>query len=101
MGTNTDPYQRAEGRYRLMPGIIEALARSGTPFSLLTKGTVLTRDLPLLTAAAARRARSGSACRSRCVDRGAAGRGSSRAPRRRPPGSTSCAGSPTPGCRAG
>jgi DNA repair photolyase len=52
MGTNTDPYQRAEGRYRLMPGIVEALARSGTPFSVLTKGTVLTRDLPLLVAAA-------------------------------------------------
>ena len=52
MGTNTDPYQRAEGRYRLMPGVIGALARSGTPFSLLTKGTVLTRDLPELAAAA-------------------------------------------------
>ncbi|NIH79916.1 Rv2578c family radical SAM protein [Amycolatopsis viridis] len=51
MGTNTDPYQRAEGRYRLMPGIIRALTGSGTPFSILTKGTVLTRDLPLLTAA--------------------------------------------------
>ncbi|SFB22468.1 DNA repair photolyase [Amycolatopsis marina] len=48
MGTNTDPYQRAEGRYGLMPGIIRALARSGTPFSILTKGTVLSRDLPLL-----------------------------------------------------
>ncbi|MFC5236439.1 Rv2578c family radical SAM protein [Pseudonocardia zijingensis] len=53
MGTNTDPYQRAEGRYRLMPGIIGALARSGTPFSVLTKGTVLARDLPQLAAAAA------------------------------------------------
>jgi DNA repair photolyase len=53
MGTNTDPYQRAEGRYRLMPGVIDALARSGTPFSLLTKGTVLSRDLPRLTAASA------------------------------------------------
>ncbi len=52
MGTNTDPYQRAEGRYRLMPGIISALARSGTPFSLLTKGTVLARDLPEIAAAA-------------------------------------------------
>ncbi|WP_075296024.1 MULTISPECIES: intein-containing Rv2578c family radical SAM protein [unclassified Pseudonocardia] len=51
MGTNTDPYQRAEGRYRLMPGVIGALARSGTPFSILTKGTVLTRDLPDLAAA--------------------------------------------------
>ena len=51
MGTNTDPYQRAEGRYRLMPEIIGALADSGTPFSILTKGTVLSRDLPLLAAA--------------------------------------------------
>jgi DNA repair photolyase len=48
MGTNTDPYQRAEGRYQLMPDIVRALARSGTPLSILTKGTVLTRDLPLL-----------------------------------------------------
>ena len=38
LGTNTDPYQRAEGRYRLMPGIIGALADSGTPLSILTKG---------------------------------------------------------------
>ncbi|WP_460682921.1 Rv2578c family radical SAM protein [Modestobacter lapidis] len=51
-GTNTDPYQRAEGRYRLMPGVIDALARSGTRFSILTKGTLARRDLPLLTAAA-------------------------------------------------
>ncbi|WP_350281035.1 Rv2578c family radical SAM protein [Kribbella sp. HUAS MG21] len=51
LGTNTDPYQRAEGRYRLMPGIIEALAGSGTPFSILTKGTLLRRDLRLLSAA--------------------------------------------------
>ncbi|GAA3740837.1 Rv2578c family radical SAM protein [Leifsonia bigeumensis] len=48
LGTNTDPYQRAEGRYRLMPGIIAALAGSGTPLSILTKGTLLRRDLPLL-----------------------------------------------------
>lgn len=53
MGTNTDPYQRAEGRYRLMPAIISALADSGTPFSILTKGTVLARDLHLLAAAGA------------------------------------------------
>lgn len=52
LGTNTDPYQRAEGRYRLMPGIIEALAASGTPFSILTKGTLIRRDLPLLVDAA-------------------------------------------------
>ena len=54
LGTNTDPYQRAEGRYQLMPGIISALADSGTPFSILTKGTLLRRDLPLLVQAAER-----------------------------------------------
>lgn len=48
LGTNTDPYQRAEGRYALMPGIIEALAAAGTPLSILTKGTLLRRDLDLL-----------------------------------------------------
>jgi len=52
LGTNTDPYQRSEGRYRLMPGIVSALTDSGTPFSILTKGTLLRRDLPLLREAA-------------------------------------------------
>jgi|tagenome__1003787_1003787.scaffolds.fasta_scaffold20889282_1 DNA repair photolyase len=52
LGTNTDPYQRAEGRYKLMPGVIDALAGSGTPFSILTKGTLARRDIPLLRAAA-------------------------------------------------
>ena len=52
LGTNTDPYQRAEGRYALMPGIIGALAESGTPLSILTKGTLLRRDLPLIVEAA-------------------------------------------------
>ncbi|MGY2129814.1 Rv2578c family radical SAM protein [Blastococcus sp. SYSU DS0617] len=52
LGTNTDPYQRAEGRYALMPGVIRALAESGTPFSILTKGTLLRRDIPLLVDAA-------------------------------------------------
>jgi DNA repair photolyase len=54
LGTNTDPYQRAEGRYSLMPGIIGALADSGTPFSILTKGTLLRRDLPLIVEASQR-----------------------------------------------
>ncbi|ALR12167.1 Rv2578c family radical SAM protein [Mycobacteroides saopaulense] len=51
LGTNTDPYQRAEGRYQLMPGVIAALADSGTSMSILTKGTLLRRDLPLLAEA--------------------------------------------------
>src|SRR6201998_3534165 len=52
LGTNTDPYQRAEGRYALMPGIIGALAGSGTPLSILTKGTLLRRYLPPIADAA-------------------------------------------------
>ncbi len=52
MGTNVDPYQRAEGRYRLMPGIIGALTEAANPFSILTKGTLILRDIDLLAAAA-------------------------------------------------
>jgi DNA repair photolyase len=52
MGTNVDCYQRAEGRYRLMPGIIESLRDAANPFSILTKGTLITRDLDLLRQAA-------------------------------------------------
>ena len=53
MGTNVDCYQRAEGRYRLMPGIISALRDAANPFSILTKGTLILRDLELLQQAAA------------------------------------------------
>jgi DNA repair photolyase len=52
MGTNVDCYQRAEGRYRLMRGIISALRDHANPFSILTKGTLITRDLDLLREAA-------------------------------------------------
>ncbi|WP_370323842.1 radical SAM protein [Euzebya sp.] len=54
IGTNVDAYQRAEGRYQLMRGVIPALARSLTPFSILTKGTLITRDVDLLVAASER-----------------------------------------------
>jgi len=54
MGTNVDCYQRAEGRYRMMPQIIAALAASDTPFSILTKGTLILRDLAALEEAAQR-----------------------------------------------
>jgi DNA repair photolyase len=54
MGTNVDCYQRAEGRYRLMPGILEALRDAANPFSVLTKGALILRDLPLLAEAAER-----------------------------------------------
>ncbi|MCF3962597.1 Rv2578c family radical SAM protein [Streptomyces fuscigenes] len=53
MGTNVDCYQRAEGRYALMPGIIDALRERANPFSILTKGTLILRDLGLLRRAAA------------------------------------------------
>jgi len=52
MGTNVDCYQRAEGRYQLMPGIISALRDAANPFSILTKGTLILRDLDLLCEAA-------------------------------------------------
>ena len=52
MGTNTDPYQRAEGRYHLTRGIVEALGEARNPFSILTKSTLILRDLDLLVAAA-------------------------------------------------
>jgi DNA repair photolyase len=51
MGTNVDCYQRAEGRYRLMRPIISALRDAANPFSILTKGTLILRDLDLLLAA--------------------------------------------------
>ena len=54
MGTNTDPYQPVEGRYRLTQGIVETLADAGNPFSILTKSTLIGRDADLLADAARR-----------------------------------------------
>ena len=54
MGTNTDPYQQAEGRYRLTRGIVETLGRARNPFSILTKSSMIQRDIDVLTAAAER-----------------------------------------------
>ena len=52
MGTNTDPYQAAEGKYKLTRGIIEVLAERGNPFSILTKSPLVLRDLQLIAEAA-------------------------------------------------
>jgi DNA repair photolyase len=54
MGTNTDPYQRAEAKYRLTRGVLETLSERGNPFSILTKSPLVTRDLDVLADAAAR-----------------------------------------------
>ncbi|HLH14779.1 MAG TPA: radical SAM protein [Solirubrobacteraceae bacterium] len=62
LGTNTDPYQWVEGRYRLMVGIWEALRDAANPCSVLTKSPLLLRDLPLMAQIAQRT--SFSACLS-------------------------------------
>ncbi|MGE0881175.1 MAG: radical SAM protein [Acidimicrobiia bacterium] len=54
MGTNTDPYQRAEGKYHLTRGIIGALGEARNPFSILTKSTLVLRDVDVLQRAARR-----------------------------------------------
>jgi DNA repair photolyase len=52
MGTNTDPYQKAEGRYRLTRGIAEVLVERRNVFSILTKSTLALRDLDVFVEAA-------------------------------------------------
>src|SRR3954466_670025 len=54
MGTNTDPYQRCEGKYHLTQGIVRTLTEAANPFSILTKSTLILRDLDLLVTAAQR-----------------------------------------------
>jgi len=54
LGTNTDPYQWVEGRYKLMPEIWGAMLDAGNPCSVLTKSPLLLRDLPLMRELAAR-----------------------------------------------
>jgi len=56
IGAATDPYQPAEGRYRLTRGCIEALGSAATPFSIITRGPLIVRDADVL-AEAARRAK--------------------------------------------
>jgi DNA repair photolyase len=53
LGTNTDPYQWVEGRYKLMPGIWEAMRDAANPCSVLTKSPLVLRDLELLKEIAA------------------------------------------------
>lgn len=54
IGAATDPYQPAEGRYRLTRSCLEALADAATPFSIITRGPLIVRDLDVLVRAATR-----------------------------------------------
>jgi DNA repair photolyase len=54
VGTATDPYQPAEGRFQLTRGVIAALGAARTPFGLITRGPLIVRDLDVLAAASLR-----------------------------------------------
>ncbi len=54
IGAATDPYQPAEGRYRLTRGCIAALGEAANPFSIITRGPMIVRDLDVLVEAAKR-----------------------------------------------
>jgi DNA repair photolyase len=54
IGAATDPYQPAEGRYRLTRGCIEALRDAANPFSIITRGPLIVRDVDVLAEAARR-----------------------------------------------
>jgi DNA repair photolyase len=56
VGAATDPYQPAEGRYRRTRACIEAFTEASTPFSIITRGPLVVRDIDVL-AEAARHAR--------------------------------------------
>ncbi|MEO1250788.1 MAG: PA0069 family radical SAM protein [Pseudomonadota bacterium] len=54
MGTNTDPYQPIERKFRIMRGVLETFSRFNHPVTILTKSSLITRDIDLLTPMAAR-----------------------------------------------
>ena len=54
IGAATDPYQPAEGRYRLTRGCLEALGAASNPFHIVTRGPLIVRDVDVLAEAAAR-----------------------------------------------
>jgi DNA repair photolyase len=54
IGAATDPYQPAEGRYRLTRGCLQALAEFSNPFGLITRGPMIVRDIDVLVEAAKR-----------------------------------------------
>jgi DNA repair photolyase len=54
IGAATDPYQPAEGRYRLTRACIEVLGEAASPFGIITRGPLIVRDIDVLVAAAKR-----------------------------------------------
>jgi DNA repair photolyase len=54
IGAATDPYQPAEGRYRLTRGCLEAFAETGNPFGIITRGPLIVRDVDVLVEASRR-----------------------------------------------
>jgi DNA repair photolyase len=54
IGAATDPYQPAEGHYRLTRGCLEALAEAHNPFSIITRGPMIVRDVDVLVEASSR-----------------------------------------------
>ena len=54
IGAATDPYQPAEGRYRLTRACIEVLGRARSPFGIITRGPLIVRDVDVLQEAARR-----------------------------------------------
>ena len=54
VGAATDPYQPAEGRYKLTRACLEVMAEAANPFSIITRGPMIVRDIDVLTTAASR-----------------------------------------------
>jgi DNA repair photolyase len=54
IGAATDPYQRAEGKYRITRACLEAFADARSPFSIITRGPLIVRDVDVLRGAAPR-----------------------------------------------
>src|ERR671934_110889 len=54
IGAATDPYQPAEGHYKLTRGCLEALAEAYNPFSIITRGPMIVRDVDVLVEASRR-----------------------------------------------
>ena len=94
LGTNTDPYQWVESRYRMMPEILAALEEAETPVSVLTKSPLVMRDVEIFERMAESGCRSRSTSRCRPSTRRPGGR-PSRTRRARAPAST-----PSPSCAA-